>query len=183
MNYSFIILTGVALSLDTFAISTIIGATTKKITQKEYFLPLIFGFFHAIMLITGFTISTTFHKYINTFDHWIAFGILIIIGTKMIVEGKNKKKQKTFKWTNWKNIITISAGTSIDALALGITFQILEQGLIIPTIIIAIIVFLFGIGGLEFGSKIKKFKPKETYTYGGIALIIIGIKILLEHII
>jgi putative Mn2+ efflux pump MntP len=182
MDYLFITLTALALSADTLAICTIISLSSKKLCSRTYLIPPIFGVFHALMLITGYYLSTTFHEHISTFDHWIALILLTLIGIKMIREGMSKKEEKPI-WDSWKNIIALAIGTSIDALALGITFLLLKESIAIPALIIGIIVTTASYIGLFFGRKLPFRKPKKISIIGGVILIGIGIKILLGHIL
>lgn len=181
MNIGLLIVLGIAISMDALTISIIVSLTTKKLTLKEWEMPIIFGISHGIMIILGYIVSSTFANIIYSIDHWIAFGILVILGLKMIQE--SNKKTKTIDWDKWKNIILISIATSIDAFALGITINILQQELITSSIILGSIVIILSYFGLFFGKKLQYLKPKYNYRIGGIMLIIIGTKILIEHLL
>ncbi|MFH1589867.1 MAG: manganese efflux pump MntP family protein [archaeon] len=181
MDVGFVFLTALALSMDIFAVSTVIGSFSKKINFKDLIIPLSFGVFHFIMLVIGYLLSTSFLDHMQGFDHWVAFGLLLFIGIRMILMSFSKEKEITIKWTEWKPLMLVSIATSIDALALGITFSIINIELWSSAIIVGLVVFMVGTFALFFGSKLK-FKPKVSMLVGGIVLIGIGVKVLLGHV-
>lgn len=185
MGIGELILIAIGLSMDAFAVSVCKGLSMKKINYKHTIvIALSFGFFQAFMTFIGWFLGNQFEKYIVSFDHWITFILLGIIGGKMIFEALRKDKHE-HKETNIsiKELLMLSFATSIDALAIGITFSFLNANITLATILIGTItLFLSGVGviiGNKFGSK---HKSKAEFA-GGIVLILIGIKILLEHIL
>jgi len=185
MNISDIILIAIGLAMDCFAVSVACGMAIKKITFWPTFrIAFFFGFFQAIMPLIGWLVGSHFATYIENFDHWIAFIILFILGGKMIYENfkakdPDEKHLNPYKLTI---ILTMAVATSIDALAVGFTFAFLQIYLWLPIFIIGIITFIFSIIGILFGHRyFHQFKiPAELF--GGLVLIGIGTKILIEHL-
>lgn len=181
------ILIAVALAMDCFTVSIASGLILKKIYVKTTVITaLMFGFFQATMPAIGWSITKLFNRYIENFDHWIAFGLLAIIGIKMIIDNFKAEDEKTFNPSSFAVILTMAVATSIDALAVGISFmcaglktwQQLIQPLVIIGITSAILSIVGNMIGVYIGRKIKL--PVEMI--GGILLIIIGVKILSEHL-
>jgi manganese efflux pump family protein len=181
MDFLLVILMGLALSMDIFTVAIIISLTSK-FSKDQFKLPFSFAIFHIIMMLLGYFLSLSFYRFIEAYDHWVAFGLLLVVGLRMIKESFSTNNPD-MNWTNWKELITISFATSIDALALGITFNLLKQNIWLSSLIVGIIVLCFGFIGLLFGSKLKFIKPKYSLLIGAIVLISIGIKIVLEHMI
>lgn len=180
------ILIAVALSMDAFAVSITIGCTMKRFRLKHAFtVGLFFGFFQAIMPVIGWLAGIGFSKFIEKIDHWIAFVLLAFIGLKMIYEAVKMKdgednNKDYFKFTT---LLILSIATSIDALAVGVTFSILQMYIISPVIIIGLITFCFSFFGVLLGCKTSKHLfENKIEVIGGIILILIGLKILIEHL-
>ena len=171
-----IILLGVSLAMDATAVSICKGLSMKKLDKKKTItIALYFGTFQAIMPIIGYLLGISFKEVVESIDHWIAFFLLAVIGINMIRESLNDL-------IDFKTMTPLAIATSIDALAIGITFAFLRVNIIGAVTIIGIItIFLSMIGvfiGNEFGNKYGKISE----TLGGILLIGIGLKILLEHL-
>ncbi len=177
-----IIILGIGLSMDAFAVSVCKGLSSKKLSFKHALLAgLYFGLFQAIMPLIGYFLGSQFEHLIQNVDHWIAFALLAILGIKMIIEAfkKEEKMDDSFKFNR---MIILALATSIDALAVGITFSVLNISIWLAVLIIGLITFCLSTIGVKlghlFGSKFQK--PAEIL--GGIILILIGLKILLEHL-
>ncbi|TYB86502.1 MAG: manganese efflux pump [Kosmotoga sp.] len=170
--------------MDAFAVSICIGITNKNITVRDILkVSSSFGFFQAFMPIIGWYVSSTFGKYIETIDHWVAFGLLTFIGTKMIYEAlKNQSKKVEKSKTNFLTILTLAIATSIDALAIGVAFAILNQNIFFPALIIGVVTFIFSFAGVKGGDLFGKAFRKGAEIIGGLILIIIGVRILIEHL-
>ncbi|MCK9310722.1 MAG: manganese efflux pump MntP family protein [Bacteroidales bacterium] len=185
MNILDIILLAIGLAMDCFAVSIACGMYMKKILSGPSFrIALFFGFFQAFMPLIGWLIGSSFRSYIENFDHWFAFIILIILGGKMIYEnfkGKdsNKKHLNPYKWVV---VLTMAIATSIDALAVGFTFSFLRIDLWLAIFIIGITSFFFSLFGLFFGHRYCHRVKIPAELFGGIVLIGIGTKILIEHL-
>ncbi len=174
---------GIGLSMDAFAVSVCKGLSIKKINARAPItVGLYFGLFQAIMPFIGFYLGSFFKNYIVSFDHWVAFILLAIIGANMIKESFEKDCE-TDASLSFKNMLLLAVATSIDALAIGITFSFLPDTKIIPAVtIIGCTTFVLSFMGVKIGNVFgMKYKSKAEFM-GGCILIIMGIKILIEHL-
>ncbi|MFH1284007.1 MAG: manganese efflux pump MntP family protein [Candidatus Peregrinibacteria bacterium] len=184
MSHIYLILIAVGLSIDSFAVSISCGVRTKNlrfgnITKTA----LIFGIFQGIMPVIGWLTGNGLKSIITGIDHWIAFSLLLIIGLKMIYPmGKQCEEIKEDVSFKIPTLLILGLATSIDALAVGISFAFLKTPILQPALIIAGVTALFSIIGLIIGNKIGHFFEKHIQILGGIVLIGIGIKILIEHL-
>ena len=183
-----IILIGVGLAMDAFAVSICKGLSMKKINWKStiiiaiYFGSIYFGLFQAIMPIFGYLLGSSFSVIVQKIDHWIAFVLLTIIGGNMIRESRDDEDEKRNDKVDFKTMILLAIATSIDALAVGVTFAFFEVNIFISSIIIGIITLILSFLGVIIGNRFgDKFQNKAEFA-GGIILIFIGLKILLEHL-
>jgi putative Mn2+ efflux pump MntP len=179
-----ILFIAVSLAADAFAVSVIKGLSMKKYSiKKGLIVGTYFGIFQGIMPIIGYLLGTTFNQLIISIDHWIAFVLLCSIGANMIRESFSIDTANENDKVDFKTMFPLSIATSIDALAIGITFSFLKVNILISSIIITIITFITSTIGSKVGFLFgNKYKNKAIFL-GGIILIIIGINILLEHII
>ncbi len=181
MDYLILLLVAVSLALDCFAVSACI-TSIKKIQRSKYLIvPLHFGIFQLFMALLGFYFGLGFKNLIEDFDHWVAFGLLSIIGIKMIVESI-KGANKSIDISSEFNIIMLSIATSIDALVVGLAFSFNGFDILIPSLIIGIMSFLISLAGLLLGKKIHDLRIGYIGVLGGVILIVIGIKTLISHI-
>lgn len=174
----------VGLSMDAFAVSVCKGLSTQKLKAKHYLIiGAWFGGFQALMPTIGYFLGSTFEKYITSVDHWVAFVLLAIIGGNMIREGCSKGDGKANDSFSFKTMIVLAVATSIDALAVGITFALLPDVNIVAAVsFIGATTFIISAIGLKVGNIFGlKYKSKAEIA-GGIILILIGTKILLEHL-
>ncbi len=174
----------VGLSMDAFAVSICKGLSMKKMNVKNALITgLYFGGFQAGMPLIGYLLGTQFKEYIVSIDHWIAFILLGIIGANMIKEALSKDEEEEVDDSfGFKSMILLSIATSIDALAVGVTFAFLNVNIVPAVSFIGIITFTLSAIGIKIGNVFgTKFKSKAEL-FGGIVLIIMGIKILLEHL-
>lgn len=174
----------VGLSMDAFAVSVCKGLSTEKLKAKHYLIiGAWFGGFQALMPTIGYFLGSTFEKYITSFDHWVAFVLLAIIGGNMIREGVSKDEEKANDSFSFKTMSVLAVATSIDALAVGITFGLLPDVNIAAAVsFIGVITFVLSAVGLKVGNIFGlKYKSKAEIV-GGVILILIGTKILLEHL-
>ena len=174
--------TAVALAMDAFAVAMCRGLEMKKLNVKHLLLiALMFGLFQALMPLIGWVVSVQFKKYIEPVDHWIAFALLVFIGVKMIAEafkGDEDKKDSL----NFKMLLLMSLATSIDALVVGITFVATETNVWIGCSVIGAVTFAISAFGVFLGNKVGKRFSSKAEIFGGAVLILIGLKILLEHL-
>ena len=147
--------------------------------KKAIIIGLYFGIFQAIMPCLGYVAGIRFQAIIENISHWIAFVLLLFIGINMIRESKNNNDVNDK--TDFKTMLILSIATSIDALIIGITFAILDINVIFPAIIIGIITFVMSVVGVKLGSLFGSKMGKGAEVFGGIVLILIGIKIVIEH--
>lgn len=189
MGFLELALIGVGLSMDAFAVSICKGLSMRKV-DKKYMLVLaaFFGGFQALMPTLGWFLGSQFQTYITAIDHWIAFILLTLIGGKMILDVIKEKGENEEVCPDdsvridLKEFFLLAVATSIDALAVGITFAFLQVKLASSVTIIGCITFCFTIAGVLIGNVFgTKFKDKATIL-GGMILIAIGVKILLEHL-
>ena len=174
-----------ALSMDAFAVSVCKGLAMKRVSAKNALIVgLWFGGFQALMPAIGYLLGTQFNQYITSIDHWIAFVLLSFIGISMIKEAISTKdeEEETNPSLSVKTMFLLAVATSIDALAVGVTFAFLKVQIIPAVSFIGTITFLLSIVGVKVGNVFgTRYKAKAEIA-GGIILILIGVKILLEHL-
>lgn len=173
----------VGLSMDAFAVSVCKGLAMKKITLKNaVIVGLWFGGFQGLMPLIGYILGSQFEQYITAFDHWIAFILLGIIGYTMIKEALSKEEEEANDSLDFKTMLLLAVATSIDALAVGITFAFLQVDIVPAVSFIGVITFSLSAIGVKVGNIFgTKYKSKAELA-GGIILLLIGTKILLEHL-
>ena len=183
----------VALSMDAFSVSICKGLATKKFSLKTALLcGLWFGGFQALMPIIGYFLGAQFEHLITSFDHWIAFGLLLVIGVNMIREALSEEEsaddgqQPTAECscgnTGFKTMLMMAIATSIDALAVGVSFAFLSVDLWKSVTVIGITTFLFSFAGVRIGNIFGSRYSKAAEITGGVILILLGCKILVEHL-
>ncbi len=185
MNILTIIVIAIGLAMDAFAVSIATGATYKKTGINHAFrIAFAFGGFQAIMPVVGWLSGLTLRNFIKDYDHWIAFTLLAFIGGKMIYKSfKIKRAQEQTDTLSAAMLLVLALATSIDALAVGITFSFLLAGsLVIAVIIIGLITFVFSYAGFYIGKSFGHFFETGIVALGGLILLAIGTKILLEHL-
>ncbi|MCK5730411.1 MAG: manganese efflux pump [Draconibacterium sp.] len=175
---------GIGLSFDSFAVSISCGLMKREIRFKQaVFIASFLALFQAVFPVIGWFIGSTVKDLISFVDHWIAFGLLAFIGIKMIAEGAKKEGTLTnfdpFKFTV---LIGLSVATSIDALVVGLSFGFLDMPILFPAIIIGVVTFIASMLGMLFGKNIPAKRSRQSLILGGVILISIGIKILVEHL-
>jgi len=186
MNVFTTIVIATALALDAFAVSISTGIKLGCVTGRQTFrLAFHFGFFQFIMPVLGWLGGSAMAEIIGSFDHWVAMGLLGFIGGKMIHEALDEtvNKDTAIDPTKGLYLISLSIATSIDALAVGLTLGVLHQSIWYPSIVIGLIAAGFTVLGMEIGSRIGIRFSKNMEITGGIVLIAIGVKIVLEHTI
>ena len=178
-----LILIAIGLGMDAFAVSICKGISMSKMNwKKAIIIGLYFGIFQALMPVIGFTLGKAFENLVTSIDHWIAFELLLIIGIKMIIDAFKEDNVSVNDSVNWKVMIILAIATSIDALAVGITFAFLQVNLLLAVSIIGIITFILCVIGTKIGNNFGNKFENKAEILGGIVLIFIGVKILLEHL-
>lgn len=179
-----ILLIAIGLCIDTFSISAIGGSLTKKIKfTNTVRVAMIFSLCHISAVLLGSFIGIGLKSFIVAVDHWIAFFLLLIIGTRLIFEKDTNLNTSSDKFTNTHNLFILGIGTSIDALIVGVTFAFVKSNVITNIIIIGIVTFILSFTGYCVGHLVSYLPKKHLRLIGGIALILIGVKILVEHIV
>lgn len=177
----------VALSMDAFSVSICKGLATKNFSLKVALLcGLWFGLFQALMPIIGYFLGAQFEHFIVHIDHWIAFGLLSVIGANMIREALSDDDEQcdgSCGCTGFKTMLLLAVATSIDALAVGVTFAFLKVDIWFSALIIGLTTFVFSFAGVKIGNIFGSRYSKTAEIVGGVILIILGIKILLEHLL
>lgn len=175
-------LVGVALAMDAFAASICQGLGMVKIDlKKALFIALMFGAFQALMPLIGYLIAGTFASYITNIDHWIAFILLVLLGINLIKEAfekEEKVKEKNF----FMAVFLLALATSIDAMAIGVTFAFLRVDILLAVLIIGLVTFVISLIGIYIGRLFGSRYKSVAEIFGGVVLILIGLRILLEHL-
>lgn len=172
----------VGLSMDAFAMAICKGLSANRVKGKHYLtVGLYFGGFQALMPLIGYLLGTSFQSLITEIDHWIAFALLVLIGANMVRESFGKEEDVSADFSV-KSMIPLAVATSIDALAVGVTFAFLKVNIIPAVSFIGVTTFLLSMIGLKIGNVFgSKYKSTAEFI-GGIVLILMGIKILFEHL-
>ena len=186
MEFIRILAIAVALAMDAFAVSIATGVNLKNVNSRQLFrLSWHFGLFQALMPIIGWSAGLSIRRYIEHYDHWIAFGLLAFVGVHMIKEAfQDGKSEKPIKdYTKGMTLVMLSVATSIDALAVGFSLSLLKISIWMPALIIGIVAGTFTLIGMRIGERIGAAKRLSLYaeTIGGVVLIGIGLNILHEH--
>jgi putative Mn2+ efflux pump MntP len=186
IDFPSILVVAIGLSADCFAVALVAGISQKHFSFLRLLrLPLLFGTFQAFMAVIGWLAGRSIEKYISGYDHWVAFALLVIIGTHMIwysFHSRDKNKQK-INMASWFILIALSIVTSIDALAVGLSFALLRVNITLVSITIGVTAFVVTLIGIFIGKKVGTLVGPGAEIIGGIVLVIIGIRILLEHLL
>ncbi|MGY6528351.1 MAG: manganese efflux pump MntP [Cyanobacterium sp.] len=175
-----ILLTSFGLAMDAFAVSVCSGLTIKKVQFKDALLiATFFGSFQVFMPIIGWFLGLTFRDFIPGFDNWIAFVLLAIIGIKMIMEGMEEGEEKLDKNPrNLYNLFALAIATSVDSLAVGLSFSLIDSGIVHLLIAVGIITFVLSFAGVILGGRFGHLFEKQAEIIGGIILVLLGLRIL-----
>jgi manganese efflux pump family protein len=179
-----VIAIAVGLAMDTFAVSIVTGAAYKQLHIRHTLrMAGFFGGFQAFMPLVGYLAGLTARQYVSNYDHWFAFGILAAVGLKMIYESfKIKEEKKTPNPANLAVVFALAVATSIDALAVGITLSLITHAIALAVIIIGVVTFGLSFAGVYIGKKFGHFFESGIEAIGGLVLIGLGIKIVLQHV-
>jgi putative Mn2+ efflux pump MntP len=185
MSFISILLIALALSMDAFSVAIGLGAAAKKQTSGAVLrLAAAFGIFQFVMPIIGWWAGKSVVSYISDYDHWVAFALLAIVGLHMIKEYFEKEeKERTKDPTKGWSLLILSIATSIDALAVGVSLAVLDTKIYYPSAVIGIVCFIITALGMLFGQKLSRLLGKKAVLLGGLVLIGIGIKIVVEHMV
>jgi len=190
MGIGDLLLLSVALAMDCFTVSIVIGVIQRRRNWGLImWIAFLFGFFQAMMPLIGWLCTSHFASYIESYDHWIAFGLLAFLGCKMIAESNKVEDQQHLSPEKLSTQVLLAVATSIDALAIGISMAVMGYesvtSLVLPLVLIGVGSFVFSVTGhllgIRFGNGIRKRLRPELL--GGIILLFIGFKILLTHLL
>lgn len=183
MSLLTLFITAVGLSMDAFAVSICKGLAMKKLSlKKACIVGLWFGGFQALMPLTGYLLGSRFEQYVTSIDHWIAFVLLTLIGLSMIKEALSKEEDTANDSLDIKTMFLLAIATSIDALAVGVTYAFLKVDIVPAVCFIGIITFLLSATGVKVGNVFGTRYKAKAEIFGGIILIAMGIRILVEHL-
>ena len=177
----------VGLSMDAFAVAVCKGLGMKRVDVRQaVVIALFFGAFQGLMPLVGWALGTQFERYITPVDHWIAFGLLALIGGKMLWDAFHEDDEELSCPADGKldlrELVMLAIATSIDALAVGITFAFLRVDIVMSVGLISATTFVLALAGVVVGHRFGARYEKAATIAGGIVLVLIGTKILLEHL-
>lgn len=180
-----VVFLSVALSMDSFTVSITCGLQKTMSRYRTLFLAFSFAFFQALLPLLGALLGDVFKSFMQSADHWIAFLLLSVMGVKMIIDGRKfSLREKVFDVSSTKVILLLSLATSIDAFVIGIGFglkwDVAEQ--VFAVLAIFIFTFVFSLMGVKMGERIRFVKPRFALVLGGIILLLLGSKTLIEHL-
>ena len=184
MSFSTIIITAFALAMDAFAVSLATGLSDKHNARlNAWRCGSAFGLFQSGMTLIGWLIGFALYQIIQPFDHWVAFGLLVFIGGKMIKESFNIEDVKPL--VRFQMLLALALVTSIDAMAAGLSLSTLDAPILFPAVIIGIVTFILSFVGVHLGVRLSQAEKLERYAdlFGGVVLVFIGVRILVEHLI
>jgi putative Mn2+ efflux pump MntP len=183
MEWFTVLLLAVGLAMDAFSVSICSGmllgsGQTFYIVRMAAF----FGAFQTLMPVFGWLGGNGFSHFISAFDHWIAFGLLAFIGGKMLYESLRGESCKSVDVTKLRVLCMLAIATSIDALAVGLSFAVLDVSIVVPVLVIGVVTFVLSLVGVRMGRRFGDLLQSRAATFGGLVLIGIGVKILVEHL-
>ncbi|MBP3349146.1 MAG: manganese efflux pump [Bacteroidaceae bacterium] len=180
--FSLIVL-AIGLCMDSFAVSLTSGTLMRPFTMRRACkFALIMALFQGLMPVVGWLLGVGFREYIEAYDHWIALALLLYLGGRMIYEALQQEECQCFDPCCTRTAMTMGLATSIDAMAVGISLSFLHVDIVQSAIVIGITTFIFSMAGLLIGKKIGCYLKKGAEIIGGIILILIGVKICIEHL-
>lgn len=184
MDFITVVLIAVGLSFDTFAVSVSAGLSINNIRFWQAIkISFILAFFQALMPLIGWVLGSQIERFIRDYDHWVAFGLLLILGLKMIIESfKIATKEDKIIFPKLSVIIGMAIATSIDALVVGVSFAFISTNIFLSVLIIGFITFLVAMTGMLFGKTVGNKLGNKMEIIGGLILIGIGLKTLVDHL-
>lgn len=186
MSFITILLVAFSLALDAFAVSMAMGSLVKKLSLRQaLFISGVFGCFQGGMPLLGWLLGQVTYRFISVVDYWIAFGLLLAVGGHMIIQAMQSKHEALDAKNplELKTLITLAVATSIDAFAIGITFSMLRQSIVLPMLVIGLVTMALTFAGVYFGKLFQRFNEKRIEVAGGLVLVGMGLKMLISHLI
>ncbi len=182
MTLTTLLLTALALAMDAVAVSIASGLSVTRLKFRDALkMAAFFGAFQAVMPLLGYLLGTTFAQQVTAYTHWIAFVLLLGLGIKMILEARGAADEKVESPFNTKKLTLLAIATSLDAFAVGVTFSLMDMGLAATVSVIGVITFALCLPAVWFGAQLGKTFAKRAEVLGGVVLIAIGVKTLLDH--
>ena len=177
-----VLLLAVGLAMDAFAVSICKGLAVRKVTIRAMVIVgLWFGVFQGVMPVIGYVSGSAFYDLISEYDHWIAFILLFLIGANMIREALSDEDEGVDDNLGFRTMLLLAIATSIDALAVGISLAMTGDGIVEPALIIGVVTMIISMFGVWIGSRFGDRYGKKAELVGGVILILIGLRIVLEH--
>jgi putative Mn2+ efflux pump MntP len=174
----------VALAMDAFAVAVVAGLTLEPLTKRRVFrLAFHFGLFQAMMPVIGWAVGSAIYDVIAPVDHWIAFALLGFVGTRMIwgaLRGDSAEKLRADPTRGWE-LVLLSVATSIDALAVGLSLAMVKSPIAVPALVIGVVAAGLTIVGMRLGRRVGRWWGRRVEVLGGLILIAIGLRIVVEH--
>ena len=168
--------------MDAFAVSIAAGMSVSNVTPRHVFrVAFHFGLFQFMMPILGWGIGSTFSSYVVAYDHWLAFGLLSIIGGKMLLDACSRTEKKKSDPTRGWLLVLLSVATSIDALAVGLSLAFLRVSIVLPCVVIGVVAASFSAVGIILAKRVLRGWRRAAGALGGCVLIVIGIRIVIAH--
>ncbi len=177
-----VLLLAVGLAMDAFAVSICKGLAVRKVTIRTMVIVgLWFGVFQGVMPVIGYVAGSAFYDLISEYDHWIAFILLFLIGANMIREALSDEDEGVDDNLGFRTMLLLAIATSIDALAVGISLAMTGDGIVEPALMIGVVTMIISMFGVWIGSRFGDRYGKKAELVGGVILILIGLRIVLEH--
>ncbi len=178
-----VLLIAVGLAMDAFAVAICKGLAMKRPGIRQILIVGIwFGVFQALMPVIGYYLGSSFYSYIEDYDHWIAFILLALIGVNMIREAISDEEEGVDASTGFRTMLVLAVATSIDALAVGISLAMTGDDIMTSAVVIGVVTFLISASGVKIGSLFGDRFGKKAELVGGVILILIGLRVLLDHL-
>lgn len=177
-----VLLLAIGLAMDAFAVSICKGLALRRITVRAaLIIGLWFGVFQGVMPVIGYVAGSAFYDLIADYDHWIAFILLFLIGANMVRESLSDEDEGVDDDLGFRTMLLLAVATSIDALAVGISLAMTGEGIVGPAVVIGVITMLISMSGVWIGSRFGDRYGSRAELVGGLILILIGVKIVLDH--
>ena len=184
MFYTTTLLTAIGLAMDAVAVAIASGLSVKTLRLRDAFkMAAFFGAFQGLMPLLGYLLGRQFSNVLAAYDHWIAFILLVGIGTKMLYDARSAADERVDSPFRNRKLLALAIATSIDAFAVGVSFSLLETGLAATTIIIGVVTFALCLPAVWFGARMGAAVAKRAEVFGGLVLIAIGCKLLYDHLV
>jgi manganese efflux pump family protein len=183
MGFASIVMIAVALAMDALAVAVVTGVSLAVTRRRVFRLAFHFGLFQALMPTLGWFVGRPIQVHVSAFDHWVAFGLLAIVGGRMIIGAleEDRSRRAPVDTTRGWDLVLLSVATSIDALAVGLSFAMLGSSIVVPAVTIGVITAAITAAGMLVGRRVGSDWGPRIEAVGGVGLIVIGLKIVAQH--